>query len=515
VKNLILASTMLMVITLVAGCAGPQAAPAPTVVPEPAYWPTAGWRTSTPEEQGMDSETLAQMFEDIAKKNLNIRSVLVVRNGYLVTEAYFHPYEQDTPIQIASVTKSFIGTLVGMAVDKGYIKSVDEPLLGFYEGRRLAQRDPNKEAVTLEHLLTMTSGFACTDGQMESSPNWVQFMLDLPMAKTPGATFNYCSGNPHLLSAILQKSTDMSAREFANSQLFAPLGIPAASAQSWGSDAQGIVTGGYGLHITPRDMLKLGYLYLNKGQWADERILSPAWVEAATTQHTTKVDGSGYGYLWTVYPDKGYYSALGLAGQHIHVVPGRNLVVVFTSGLNPSNGGDVAPLRDLLERYIIPAAKSSTALAANAKGLAHLEAQVRTAAHPVQPVPSLPAVAQSLSGKTYAIAENPWSWKTLSFTFQQGADAALVSADGSPLMPIGLDNLYRVTEMPESRPLMLRGRWENESDFVIDYPTLNAALGETSDYAIRLTFVGKEMDLTVQETVFGGTVVTMHGTLQD
>jgi CubicO group peptidase (beta-lactamase class C family) len=170
----------------------------------------------------MDSGRLARMFEYVEEQQVNLHSLLVVRNGYLVTEAYFQPYDQDTPHWIASVTQSVIGMLVGIAIDQGSIEGVGQPVLDFFPGRTIANQDADKEALTVEHLLSLTAGLDCHDGPgsgdptMEQSEDWVQFMLDLPLASPPGSTFNYCSGAAHLLSAIVQQATGVSAREFAN-----------------------------------------------------------------------------------------------------------------------------------------------------------------------------------------------------------------------------------------------------------------------------------------------------------
>lgn len=151
----------------------------PGRLPAPDYWPTAGWRHSTPEEQGMDSDELARMFAEIEAQGLNLHSLLIVRNGYLVSESYFEPYRADISHQIASVTKSVTGMLVGIAVDKGYIDNINQPVLSFFPDRRVGHRDADKEALTLAHVLTLTTGFDCdlaaTEQEMAKSVNWITF----------------------------------------------------------------------------------------------------------------------------------------------------------------------------------------------------------------------------------------------------------------------------------------------------------------------------------------------------
>ena len=275
----------------------------------------------------MDSTSLAQMLEKIATDHTSIHSMLVIRNGYLVTEAYFQPYTRDTEVHIQSVTKSVIGMLVGEAIHEGQIKSENEKLLDFYQNRIFANPSSRKNSIQLKHLLAMSSGFDCQEFSsgpgMEQTTGWVQFMLDLPVTSTPGKTFDYCNGNAQLLSAILEKTSGMSAREYANQELFEPLGIPSVDETDWGGDPQRITIGGYGLHLRPIDLAKLAFLYLHQGKWENQQLIEAEWVDASTTQQVQKEDGSAYGYLWTVYPQAGHYATLGLGGQADSCLPGE------------------------------------------------------------------------------------------------------------------------------------------------------------------------------------------------
>jgi CubicO group peptidase (beta-lactamase class C family) len=385
---------LLALILLTAGCAPSKSIS--VQVPEPDYWPTEGWKSSTPEAQGMDSGLLAQMLEDIKTSETSIHSVLVIRNGYLVAEAYFHPYTRDTKTHIQSVTKSVIGMLVGKAISEGTIKSVDEKLVDFYQSQIFENPSGKKDSIQLKHLLSMSSGLDCQEfssagPSMEQTSGWVQFMLDRPMTSSPGKVFGYCNGNAHLLSAILEKSTGMSTREYANQKLFKPLGIPEVSEADWGGDPQQITNGGYGLHLSPVDMAKLAFLYLHNGQWEDQQIISPQWVSASITQQVQKDEKSGYGYLWTVYPDTDHYAALGLGGQQIHVYPSKNLIVVVTASLE--SYAEAPEIEKMLLENILPAIHLDTPLAEHPQILSRLQAKVDTASNPVQPVPSFPSIA--------------------------------------------------------------------------------------------------------------------------
>jgi len=346
-----------MLLAILAGCSSSPAAvaPAPVSTPTPstaAYWPTGAWRTSPPEEQGMDSQKLAQMLAAVQQQHLDFHSLLVIRNGYIVSETYFPPYQQDTTHELYSCTKSFISTLIGIALDKASIDRINRKIVDFFPGRTFANLNPQKEAMTLEDLLTMRSGLDWQEGDpvyaaLYRSPDWVKFVLDTPMATPPGSQFNYCSGCSHLLSAILQQATGMNTRDFAERTLFKPLGITNVK---WETDSSGIPIGGWGLQLTSRDMAKLGYLYLRGGQWNGRQIVSAKWVEDATQKHTDTDGDLGYGYQWWTYPSLDAYAALGRYGQTIFVVPGIDLVVVTTAQMENHD-----QIFKLIEGYILPA----------------------------------------------------------------------------------------------------------------------------------------------------------------
>jgi len=288
------------------------------------YWPIRGWQTSTPEEQGVDSELLARACDFVMENGLHIHSMLIIRHGYVVADVYFHPFTPDTLHDLASCTKSFTSTLVGIAIDKGYIKGVKQPVLDLLQERDVACVDARKKAMTLEDLLTMRSGLACyaepgeiTLREMDQSPDWTKFTLDLPMIEPPGTRFEYCSPASYLLSAIIQESTGMTSLDFAHKHLFEPLGITEAI---WPVSPQGINHGWGDLHLAPHDMAKLGYLFLNNGQWDGKQILSSEWIATATSKHSTPPNSYGYGYQWWLF-SPGIYVADGRGGQQIIVVP--------------------------------------------------------------------------------------------------------------------------------------------------------------------------------------------------
>jgi CubicO group peptidase (beta-lactamase class C family) len=312
----------------------------------------------------MDSSVLAAMLDEIQSQGHNIDSVTVVRNGVLVLDAAVYPHEHGTKHVIHSCTKSVVSSLIGIAMEHGYIDDVQTPVLDFFPDRSIENTDENKRQMILENLLTMTSGLDCRDSylyrwsglnEMRASSDWVQFVLDLPVAATPGTQFEYCNGASFLLSAIITETTGMSAHEFADKHLFGPLGITDVI---WPTNPQGINIGWGELRMRPQDLVKIGYLYLRGGEWEGEQIVPSSWVDQSTQKYISATLEDGYGYQWWV-DDSGMYMAVGYAGQFVFVVPEKDLVVVFASDLSES---DFYVPQVLLGDYIIPAAVSSSAI---------------------------------------------------------------------------------------------------------------------------------------------------------
>jgi hypothetical protein len=362
----------------------------------------------------------------------------------------------------------------------------------------------------------MSSGFPCQEfsdsGQsMEQTSGWVQYMLDLPVDIAPGKKFGYCDGNPHLLSAIIEKTTGMNTREFANQELFRPLGIPAAQASDWWTDPQGFSNGGYGLYLRPVDLAKFAYLYLQNGKWDGQQLLPAHWVTDSTIQYVQKPEGPGYGYLWTVYPkteNPDHYAALGLGGQQIHIYPSKNLIVIVTAELETFM--EAPEIERMLNEYILPAIKSDAPLADNSKGVARLQTARDTAANPIQSVSELPAIASEISGKVYKLEENQNGWKNMVVLFEPGASTARVSTTGdNDFEEIGLDNIYRSSNVSEN-PYMMRGRWLDDQTFLAEWTAL--PLGNNFSYQIRLKYTGENIEIRIQPPIFAGKPTVIKGT---
>jgi CubicO group peptidase (beta-lactamase class C family) len=442
----------------------------------------------------MDSALLADGLEYLTEQNgFDIHSLTVIRNGHIVTAARFFPFQGGLH-DLASVTKSFTATLVGMAIEQGLIEGVDQPVLELFPDRTVANLDADKQAMTVENLLTMSPGFECTHSpndfttmQMMETSDWVQFALDRPMTHTPGSHWVYCSPVSHLLSAIITESSDMTMQEFAQDVLFAPLGI---TESLWTSDPQGYNLGWGDLFLDPLDAAKLGYLYLHRGGWDGSQLVASDFVDVATSP---AVSGA-YGYQWWIDPTRSGFYADGAHGQRIFVFPDEELLVVTTGG----GGSDYAVIGKLLGSYILPAVQAGEPMPANPDGLALLEARIEEATTPplAEPLPPLPERALDVSGRTIVLDGNPMGLETMTLTFGEGEAEALLGVGFQGGMglewAIGLDGVPRISPGLHGLPLAATGAWKSDDVFVVDLDHL----GNRHKERLMATFSEDQVDLS-------------------
>ncbi|HEU0105711.1 MAG TPA: serine hydrolase [Vicinamibacteria bacterium] len=478
-------------------CLGPTAVGAQDATAPDGYWPTEGWRTSSPEAQGMDARALVRGLDFIRDQRVPIHSLLVIRNGHVVLEAYFHPFQAGQVHDLASATKSVTATLVGIAIGEHRLSGVQQPVLPLFAADPDAGHDARKDRMTVEHLLTMTSGLDCeyrhgetTLDDMRRSADWLRFMLDRPMVAEPGTAWAYCSGGMHLLSGVIARVTGGSAFEFAQRALFRPLGMQGAV---WPADPQGVSYGWGDLHLLPRDMAKLGYLWLHRGRWGDLQVVPADWMEAATRQHAEQ-RGEGYGYGMWVYPSRvpTIYEANGRGGQRISVVPAKNLIVVMTGGgFEP---GDVG-------RFILEALGADGPIPENPAACSALTAAVTAAAQPPQarPAPRAPSWARRISGRRYSFDANAIGLASLTLTFSRADDAVarLSFADGRvEERAVGLDGVPRLSAGGRfGLPVALTGSWQGARTFDLWYDEV----ANINALRLRLSFRGKDVVAALTE----------------
>jgi CubicO group peptidase (beta-lactamase class C family) len=305
---------------------------------EKARMPHRTPQTSRQDRRPNDLETLIRNF--LAGRTEEFHSVLVVRPGAPTVEVHDDPQAAEDKHIMNSCTKSFLATLVGIAIDTGSIISAHTTVLEYFQDVCDGNVDQRRARITIEHLLTMSSGIywpqSATDNasdRMVASPDWISFILEQPMAAEPGRVANYSNGDAHLLSALLERATGVSTLEFAREHLFTPLGIIDIR---WDHDPAGVTIGSATLYLKPRDMAKLGLLYLAEGQWEGRRIISSDWIRTATQPHSQILSGRSidYGYYWWIYPERAMYEAWGGQGQRIACFPLLQTVVVATADID-------------------------------------------------------------------------------------------------------------------------------------------------------------------------------------
>lgn len=495
-RSLSIILIFLLTISLLAGCSTGQTASSSSSA---SYWPTDGWLSSTPEAQGMDSGKIAEMFDTINTFNYDFHHVLVIRNGYKVAETSYYPYQPQDVHNIFSITKDFTSALVGKAIEEGYIKGVDEPVMPYFSDYQIQNLDEQKKSITIKHMLTMSSGLEWFENgdytssrdsntQMWGSDDQLQYVLDRPMAESPGSTFNYATGGTHLLSGLLSKAIEKPVAAYAKEKLWEPMGIKTAF---WATDNQGYNAGGSRSLYTAEDLAKFGYLYLNEGQWDGQQLISKDWVKESTTKWMDTPNGpaglDGYGYQWWMNPFGGY-SGRGYAGQFLFVLPEQNMVVVFFGSLK---GGNYFKPEHFVKNFLIPACVSDKALPENPAGQESLTTLLEAAklAPETEVVQPLPEVIKQTNGKIF----NTENGETIGIDFETGKNTATLHwfTDGVQYdVPVGLDNSYRFSDCKNFylkdfvSKTGFKGRWEDDSTFAVDIRPLES----DCNYTLTLSF---------------------------
>jgi len=344
------------------------------------------WPIATAASVGLSGATLCSMAKWLGDwKEGNVHSVLVVRHGKLIFEKYFTGIDEHlgNPVgevtfgpevrhDARSMTKSVTDLLIGIAIDRGWIKSIDASVFSFFP-EYADLRTPEKDRITLRDLLTMSSGLewhefdtpytsdANSENQMDNAKDPYRFALAQPVAAPPGKLWNYNSGSTELLGAILRKAAGKPLDQLARALVFDPLGITDVE---WYKYAQGNPSAAAGLRLRPRDFAKIGQLVLQRGAWNGRQVVSAGWIDASTTPQINGFMIFFYGYqfwLGRSLVDKhpvNWAAALGLGGQRVFIVPGLDLVVVVTAGLYASDMQAQVPLK-ILNQYVLSAIEAN------------------------------------------------------------------------------------------------------------------------------------------------------------
>jgi CubicO group peptidase (beta-lactamase class C family) len=354
--------------------------------PEPSAWqPRApldladGWSTASPKDVGLDEGRLgalvARLQQTGAAGASQVQGLLIARHGKLAVEEYFHGFDAARPHDTRSAGKTFAPLLVGLAMAHGRAFSPGTPVLTLLPGLAVpAGQDPRKARITVADLMSMTSGLACDDNDGQSPGNedtmqgqhrqddWYRYAIELPMAREPGGPQAvYCSAGINLLGAVVAKATGRWLPAFFDEYVARPLQMRGYHINLM-PDGDAYLAGG--IYLRPRDMLKLGQLYLSGGTWHGRRVVDASWVRASTTEHSRFAPDHRYGYGWHLHTfraggrDYREYAAEGNGGQFVIVLPELDLTVAITAG----NYGDFRTwyaLQELVSRYVIPAVRDA------------------------------------------------------------------------------------------------------------------------------------------------------------
>jgi CubicO group peptidase (beta-lactamase class C family) len=326
-----------------------------------------GWEVSDLTSENIDEPRIRHLITSYHNNPRDIHSMLIIRNNKLVSESYFGAWHRERLHTLRSASKSFISTLTGIAVDKGYI-TVDQKVFDFFPEYSHLNDDEKKTRIEIKHLLTMTSGFTWDEKtylderndeyRLDTSDDRLGYILGKPMQAEPGTQFLYNSGCPFLQAAILTRATGNDINTFSDRYLFRPLSI---TNYFWRQEKDGIIPATGPLFLRSRDMAKLGQLFLDGGKWKGEQIISSAWVNEATATFVgNEAAREGYGYNWwtagTTIDQQVVrtYMARGNGGQYVFVIPDFNAVVVFTGGNFDPVTNPPSPY-NMLTKTILPA----------------------------------------------------------------------------------------------------------------------------------------------------------------
>ena len=485
-------------------------------VPLPDYWPTDGWRADSPESLGVDPIGLAEMYESITAGGYLIDGVVIVKDGYLISEAYRQPFCPGQRHIIHSCTKSIVSACVGIAIESGVLAGTEMPLGELFPNADSTAWSEAKREVTLAHMLTMSTGLDTRDSYlydwegltaMRRSSDWVAHALALPGTASPGARFDYSNITSFLLSAAIQQATGITTEQFAREHLFSPLGITEIR---WPVSPNRISIGWGELRLLPTDLAKIGMLYLHGGKWAGDQIIPREWVDESWTTH---MDAGtlqpGYGYQWWI-DGEGAFMALGYRGQYLIVDPAENLVVVFVSNL-PDEEFRVP--ENLYRHHILPAL--SRASASTPAATTRLQDAVAAYSHPggarqTDAVSSSapPADALAWSG-TYNLGTNRFGMTALTVDFGLDGASATVTEhyEGrDDVYQVGLADQFAVTTA-DGVDIGLRGGWTSTGHLQLLY----VGIGEAWWTRLQLVFDGERVEITANTV--SGYNATFCGTL--
>lgn len=436
--------------------------------------PTETFSFSPPEDEGFSSKGLSDIFTYVKENKINIHSLLIVRNKKIVFDAYFYPFRAGLRHDLASCTKSVTSLLIGIAIDKGFIKNEDQLVTPFFPD--IKSTGKGFETLSIKNLLTMTSGFDCGSSNEDSlfnklfpSGNWPQFIFDIPFVATPGQQFSYCSCNYYLLGEIIYRSTGLSPERFAKKYLFNDLGITSVY---WSKNKQGINYGWGDLALKPHDLAKIGQLLLDGGTWNNKSVISASWIKKAKAMNTVFPNENGYGYGFWIDKDHSF-NAEGRGTQRLHIDSIHNAIVVVTAG--GLNNDEKERIGDIIGNSFHPDKKLKSDQAAFNR-LKQLELQAAKSLIDSPTFISNVTEKERLFNKTITFPANSLAIESAEIIWKKGSLSLLLKQTGEPtiIYPLGTGAVYKFYQDAGSGHLYaLRGYWKTSDEFEIEFNMLS------------------------------------------
>lgn len=458
---------------------------------------------SLPEEQGISSASILEFINAAEKNNLQLHSLMIVRNGKIVTQGWWDPYKPDLKHVLHSLSKSFTSTAIGFAVSEGLL-SVEDKIIKFFPNDVPSVPNPHLDEMQVKHLLTMTTGHdADTSGPMRKGTEvWTKVFLSTPIAHQPGTYFLYDTGATYMLSAIITKVTGKTVLEYLTPRLFNPLEI---TGMNWEVSPQGINTGGWGLRVKTEDIAKLGLLYLQNGKFDGKQVLPEAWAEAATTYKvpnaalTGKDENSDWqqGYCYQFWRCRhNFFRGDGAQGQYCLVSRDLNTVIAITSEIT-----DMQKTLNYVWDHLLPGIKKEL-LPADLTNQTMLKQKIATLTLLPQKTGFGESTQSRVSGKIYTIKDNAANISHASLTFNKNECVfTLKNNQAAQSITCGLDHWVKVETPTPGAPatgnpqkIVAAGIWTDDKTFVITlqyYETPNSDLitCRIQDNTIRIEFL--------------------------
>ncbi len=454
---------------------------------------------SAPEAQGISSSAISAFLADLKENVFYPNSIMIMRHGNVVAEGWWEPYGPDIPHQLYSLSKSFTSSAVGMAVHEGLL-TIDDRVIDHFPDETPDAVSDNLAAMRVRHLLSMNTGHdedTTSHLRENGETNWAKAFLSLPVEHEPGTHFLYNSGATYMLSAIVQKLTSQTLLEYLEPRLFVPLGI---QNPTWQTCPRGINVGGWGLSVTTEDIACFGQMLLQKGEYNGQQILTPEWVELATSYHSDNSINQentdwrqGYGFQFWLCRHNAYRGD-GAFGQYCVVMPEQDAVFAATSGVS-----DMQAVLDILWDDLLPAMQDGPQAEAP-EDVAVLKARLEQLEIPARIGALVSPLEAKVSGNKYALEENQLGLTSIAFAFDEdNCVVTLADSVGEKTIACGRGKWVRGTMdlgilrhgMIDSKKVAATSSWLDD-----DTLTFNLCLYETP-HALSMTceFINDEIVL--------------------